>query len=160
MPAPSGIDETLKLEGVYLSTPIPRNLAVLTAMGAIFDKVYFPGVSLPKEGFDVGELDKEITRLKALPDADCDRQLLIGILSLTKHAKTLAGFCEFTADPDDVFGGTKSEPPEQLVRAIFEAIHGPPREGFTPMFESGHTKGLPGGLFAERYSIATFCPST
>jgi len=143
MPAPSGIDATLKLEAVYLSAPIPRNLAVLTAMGAIFDKVYFPGVYLPKEGFDVGELDKEITRLKALPQ-DYDRQLLLGILGLTKHAKTLAGFCEFTADPDDVFG-TKSEPPQQLVRAIFEAIRGPPREGFTPMFDSGHSKGLPGG---------------
>jgi hypothetical protein len=143
MPAPSGIDATLKLEAVYLSAPIPRNLAVLTAMGAIFDKVYFPGVYLPKEGFDVGELDKEITRLKALPQ-DYDRQLLLGILGLTKHAKTLAGFCEFTADPDDVFG-TKSEPPQQLVRAIYDAIHGPPREGFTPMFDSGHSKGLPGG---------------
>jgi hypothetical protein len=149
MPAPSGIDETLKLEAVYLSAPIPRNLAVLTAMGAIFDKVYFPGVYLPKEGFDVGELDKEITRLEALPQ-DYDRQLLLGILGLTKHAKALAEFCEFTADPDDVFG-TKSEPPQQLVRAIFEAIHGPPREGFTPMFDSGHSKGLPGGDEAVHY---------
>jgi hypothetical protein len=104
---------------------------------------YFPGVYLPKEGFDVGELDNEITRIKALPQ-DYDRQLLVGILSLTKRAKTLAGFCEFTAGPDDVFG-TKSEPPQQLVRAIYDAIHGPPREGFTPMFDSGHSKGLPGG---------------
>jgi hypothetical protein len=143
MPAPSGIDETLKLEAVYLSAPIPRNLAVLTAMGAIFDKVYFPGVYLPKEGFDVGELDKEITRLKALPQ-DYDRQLLLGILGLTKHAKTLAGFCEFTADPDDIFG-TKSEPPQQLVQAIHDAIHGPSRKGATLMFVTGHTKGLPGG---------------
>ena len=96
MPTPSGIDETLKLEAVYLSAPIPRNLAVLTAMGAIFDKVYFPGVYLPKEGFDVGELDKEITRLKALPQGS-DRQRLLGILNLTKHAKTLEGLCEFDA---------------------------------------------------------------
>jgi len=96
MPPPSGIDETLKLEAVYLSAPIPRNLAVLTAMGAIFDKVYFPGVYLPKEGFDVGELDKEITRLKALPQGS-DRQRLLGILNLTKHAKTLEGLCEFDA---------------------------------------------------------------
>jgi hypothetical protein len=86
---PSGIDETLKLEAVYLSAPIPRNLAVLTAMGAIFDKVYFPGVYLPKEGFDAGELDKEIARLKALPQ-DYDTQLLLGILSLTKVARATA----------------------------------------------------------------------
>ena len=36
-PLPRGIDEALRLEAVYLSAPIPRNLAVLTAMGAIFD---------------------------------------------------------------------------------------------------------------------------
>jgi hypothetical protein len=149
MPPSNGIEETLKLEAVYLSAPIPRNLAVLTAMGAIFDKIYFPGVYLPKDGFDVGELDKEIARLKALPQ-DYDRQLLLGILSLTKHAKTLAGFCKFTADPDDIFG-TKSEPPQQLVRAIYDAIHGPPREGFMPMFDSGHSKGLPGGDEAVHY---------
>jgi hypothetical protein len=139
MPAPSGIDETLKLEAVYLSAPIPRNLAVLTAMGAIFDKVYFPGVYLPKEGFDVGELDKEI----ALPQ-NYENQLLIEILGLTKHAKTLAGFCEFTGDSDDVFCD-KSPPPRQLVQAIHDVIHGPPRKGVTLMFVSGHCKGLPGG---------------
>jgi len=37
-----------------------------------------------------------IARIKALPQ-NYDQQLLVGILSLTKHAKTLAGFCEFTA---------------------------------------------------------------
>jgi hypothetical protein len=144
MPPPSGIDETLKLEAVYLSAPIPRNVAVLTAMGAIFDKVCFPGVYLPKEGFDVGELDKEIARLKALPSADYDTQLLIGILSLTKHAKTLEGLCEFTGDPDDIFC-IKSAPPQQLVQAIHDAIHGPLRKGVTPIFESGSCKALPGG---------------
>jgi hypothetical protein len=149
MPPPSGIDETLKLEAVYLSAPIPRNLSVLTAMGAIFDKVYFPGVYLPKGGFDVGELDREIARLKALQQ-DYDTQLLIGILGLTKHAKTLEGLCEFTGDPDDVLC-TKSEPPQQLVRAIHDAIHGPPRKGVTLMFTSGNTKGLPGGNETVNY---------
>src|SRR5262249_36616686 len=119
MPAPSGINETLKLEAVYLSAPIPRNLAVLTVMGALFDKRQFPRADRPKDGFDIKGLDKEIARLIALPNADYDRQLLIGVLSLTKHAKTLAGFCEFTADPDDIFG-TKPEPPQQLVQAIHD----------------------------------------
>jgi hypothetical protein len=50
MPPPTGIDETLKLEVVYLSAPIPRNLAVLTVLGAIFEKVYFQGVYLPRDG--------------------------------------------------------------------------------------------------------------
>jgi len=30
-----------------------------------------------------------------------------------------------------------------MVEAIYEAIHGPPRPGFIPMFETGHAKGLP-----------------
>jgi hypothetical protein len=153
MPAPSGIDETLKLEAIYLSAPIPRNFAVLTAMGAIFDKVHFPGVYLPQDGFDIQELDKEITRLNALPrDARGNRPLLLGVLNLTKHAKTLAGFCEFTAaDPNDVLDD-KSQPPEHLVRAIYDAIHGPPRPGFTPgPFHWGHAKALPGGDEQVRY---------
>lgn len=37
--AQTGIDDTLKLETVYLTAPIPRKLAVLTVLGAVFDKV-------------------------------------------------------------------------------------------------------------------------
>jgi hypothetical protein len=64
-------------------------------------------------------------------------------LDLTKHAKTLAGFCEFTGDSDDVFCD-KSPPPRQLVQAIHDAIHGPPRKGATLMFQPGYCKGLGG----------------
>jgi hypothetical protein len=149
MPPPNGIDETLKLEAVYLSAPIPRNLAVLTAMGAIFDKIYFPGVYLPKGGFDIGDLDREIARLEALP-MDYDTELLIGILKLTKQAKLLEGFCEFTADPDDPFG-TKSPTPPQLAEAIYHTIHGPPPEGIIPILSPRHVKGLPGGDEAVIY---------
>lgn len=76
----SGVGHALELEAVYLTAPIPRNIAVLTVLGAVFDKVYFPGVYLPKEGFDIAELDKEISRLQALPgDRSYDRELLIGV---------------------------------------------------------------------------------
>jgi hypothetical protein len=75
------------LEAVYLSAPIPRNLAVLTVLGVVFDKVFFPGVYLPEEGYDVAELDKEITRLANLPGPwRYDTQALIGVLELTKRA--------------------------------------------------------------------------
>ena len=63
--AETGIDHALKLEAIYFSAPIPRNPAVLTVLGAVFDKVYFPGVHLPTEGFDVGELDKEMPAWRA-----------------------------------------------------------------------------------------------
>lgn len=60
----TGIDGALTLDAVYLTAPVPRNLAVLTVLGAVFDKVYFPGVYLPKDGYDPAELDKEIARLE------------------------------------------------------------------------------------------------
>ena len=143
--ATTGIDDTLSLDAVYLSAPIPRNLAVLTVLGAVFDRVYFPGVLLPKDGYDVAALDKEIARLEALPFAGgYDTQLLIGVLKLTKRAKTLEGFCEFTADPDDPFG-RKTPIPPQAVQAVFEFIHGPPRPNFIPDFRTGNCKGLDGG---------------
>jgi hypothetical protein len=147
--AKTGVDETLKLEAVYFSAPVPRNLAVLTVLGAVFDKVYFPGVYMPKDGFDVAELDIEISRLEKLPFSDdYDTQLLIGVLKLTKHAKTLEGFCEFTATAEDPFRretGMASHDTAHMVGAIYHTLHGPPRAGFIPHFDTGHCKGLPGG---------------
>jgi hypothetical protein len=35
------------------------------------------------------------------------------------------------------------EPPQELVREIYDAIH-PPRPGFTPMFDTASYKGIPG----------------
>jgi hypothetical protein len=140
----TGIDEKLQLEAVYLSAPIPRNLAVLTVLGAVFDKVYFPGVYMPKTGFDPVQLDTEIARIEALPDSRNSNQLLVGALKLTKHAKTLEGFCEFTATADDPYL-RKNSTPGVMVQAVYDAIHGPPRAGFIPSFDTGHTKGLPGG---------------
>jgi hypothetical protein len=142
--AQTGIDETLKLEVVYLTAPVPRNLGVLTVLGAVFDKVYFPGVHMPKSGYDPKEVEKEILRLEGLQDRSHDTQLLIGAMKLLQRVKTLEGFCEFTADPDDPF--LRKDPvPGQLVQAVYDSIHGPPRPGFIPSFRTGHAKGLGDG---------------
>lgn len=133
--AQTGIDETLKLESVYLTGPVPRNLGVLTVLGAVFDKVYFPGVHMPKSGYDPREVEKEIVRLEKLNDRSYDTQLLIGAMKLLLHAKTLEGFCEFTADPNDPFQ-RKDPVPGQLVQAVYESIHGPPRPDFIPTFRA------------------------
>jgi hypothetical protein len=137
-------DDPLKLEVVYYSAPIPRNLAVLTVLGAVFDTVYFPGVYLPKGGFDEAELDREIARLEGLPIAgDSETSLLIGVMKLAKHAKELSGFCEFTGSRENPFH-TKEDIPGRMVSEIFEAMHGPPPPGFIPSFSTNHHKALAG----------------
>ena len=138
---PTGLDDAFRLDAVYLSAPIPRNPAVLTVLGAVFDKVYFPGVHMPKSGFDQKEVDKEIARIEALKDQQQDTQLLIGAMKLVKYAKLLEGFCDFTADPNDPFQQNSPVAPE-LVQAVYEFIHGPPRPGFIPMMSTNHAKGL------------------
>jgi hypothetical protein len=137
-------DDALKLDVVYYSSPIPRNLGVLTVLGVVFDTVYFPGVYLPKGGFDAVELDREIARIEALPIArDYETSLLIGAMKLAKHAKELSGFCEFTGSRENPFL-TKEDIPAKMVSGIFEAMHGPPPPGFIPSFRTNHHKALKG----------------
>jgi hypothetical protein len=143
--ATSRADDALKLDVVYYSAPIPRNLAVLTVLGAVFDTVYFPGVYLPKDGFDAADLDREIARLEALPIArDYETSLLIGALKLAKHAKDLSGFCEFTGSRDNPFL-TNVDIPARMVTDVFEAMHGPVSAGFVPTLRTNHHKALKGG---------------
>jgi hypothetical protein len=138
---PTGLDNALKLEAVYYSAPVPRDLATLTVLGAVFDKVYFPGVYLPTGGFDQGELDREIERIvEATRGKPSHNPNLIGILRFIKHAKTLQGFCVFTSDgeicPNDV--------PHRMVDDLYQAIHGPYPEGWHPDFRNVTSKAIPG----------------
>jgi hypothetical protein len=99
----TGLDSAFALDAIYYSAPIPRNAGALTILGAVFDRVYFPGVYMPKGGYDAKELQKEIERLKALSTPSPGRGELIAILEFVKHVKTLDGFCVFTGDRDDPF---------------------------------------------------------
>jgi hypothetical protein len=139
--AQTGIDEALKLEAVYLTAPIPRNAAVLTVLGAVFDKVYFPGVHMPTSGYDQKDAKKEIARLEGLNDRRYDTQLLIASMKLMLQANTLDGFCEFTGDPDDPFLH-KDPVPEELLQAVYNMINGPPPPGFIPMMNASSVKGI------------------
>lgn len=142
----SGLDDTLGLEAVHYASPIPRSLSTLTVLGAVFDKVYFPGVYLPKDGFDEAALDQEIQRLQGLPDAGTSYEtaLLIDVLKMAKHARTLEGFCVFTNTRDDPFKASDAIP-AKMVADVVDVIHGPPPEGFIPTFSTNSHKGLPGG---------------
>jgi hypothetical protein len=139
----TGLDRALALDAIYYSAPVPRNTAVLTILGAVFDKVYFPGVYMPKGGYDERELQKEIDRLKALPTPGPNTAELIGMLEFVKHAKTLDDFCVFTGDRDSPFLDC-NKVPGQMVSDLFFAIHGPQKLGWEPTFHSSHHKSIPG----------------
>jgi hypothetical protein len=137
----TGLDAALALDAVYYSHPLPQNMAVLTVMGAVFDRVYFPGVYMPKGDYDEKELQREIDRLRALPRRDRDTADVIGMLAFVRHARTLDGFCVFTGDGASAF---PDPAPEQLEREVFYAICGPQRPGWQPILQSGHHKAIPG----------------
>jgi hypothetical protein len=140
----TGLDETFKLEAIYYSAPIPRTFAVLTILGTVFDKLYFPHVYLPRGGFDQSELNKEIARLESLPSAsNNDTQVLLSMLRFIPIARILDGFCIFTADKENPFSGPNQIPPE-MVNNIFEAVHGRPPPQFSILFQINHHKGIPG----------------
>ena len=86
---------------------------------------------MPTSGYELKEVEKEIARIEGLHDRRHDTQLLLAAMKLLPHVKTLEGFCEFTGTSED-----------DLVQAIYEFIHGPPRPGFIPMMDSAHAKGL------------------
>jgi hypothetical protein len=146
----TGLDDALSLEATYYATPIPRNLAVLTILGAVFDKVYFPGVVMPIDKFDQEELDKEIARIEGLNLALRPDDILLPMLKFIRHAKVLQGFCVFTGDPAKPFDYAQ-QTSGKMVQELYDAIHGPPPPGFLPDFSTNHHKGLPGSDVAITY---------
>jgi hypothetical protein len=140
----TGLDKALKLEAVYYSAPVPRDLATLTVLGAVFDKVYFPGVYLPTGGYDQQALDAEILRIEEVHREHLTRNPnLPGILRFVQHAKVLEGFCVFTAPARlDPF---QRDVPGEMVKDLYTAIHGPLKPGWEPEFQTNVVKAMPGG---------------
>jgi hypothetical protein len=137
------VDKLEELEVVYYTGQLPHNLSILTFLGLIFDRVHFPHVYIPVDGFDPEWVDAEITRLEALPampGGGYDRWLLIQLL---KYALTpeLREFCHFASDGHDAFGADRDSRVVALVKALYEQVHGV-RENFEPMFKTGCSKGL------------------
>jgi hypothetical protein len=138
----SGLDDALTLDTVYYTGPMPQNLAVLTILGAVFDRVYFPGVYMPSAGFDQAELDKEIARIESLDIPRRPGDITLPMLKFIRHARTLDGFLCFTGDREKIFKDDRV--PLQMVRGMYEAIHGPIPDGWEPDFPTNFTKGMPG----------------
>lgn len=135
------IDSTLKLEAVYYSAPIPRSLSSLVALGLVFDQLHFPGVYLPKGDYDRQAWMNEIDRITALQSKQHDTQVLLACMRFASVAEKLDGFCCFGRARDD--GLDAGLPDRAAVEELYQAVWGPPREGFFPMLSSWHHKGVP-----------------
>lgn len=145
------MDNIERLECVYYPGPVPANGAVLTTLCFVFDKIHFPGVYLPKGGYDKELLRQEIERLEALELKTHDIHLLIGILRFLEFRFPLDGILEYPSQSSSIIVAAKDDEKEKLVRAIYD-VHFPPRENFEPIFESAFVKGLPESDEAVEYA--------
>jgi hypothetical protein len=136
------MDDELKLDAVYYPAPAPSGAISLTYMGVIFDRIHFPNVYIPRGGFDRHALMKEIERIEGFDKHDYDSAFLLHVLKVTLHAELLEDVCIFTGENGQVFGGELKEA-KPLVEVLYEKIHGPPKENFTPIFDAASNKGLP-----------------
>jgi len=135
------MDNIEQLECVYYPGPIPCDGAILTALCLVFDKIYFPGVYLPKGDYDKELLQHEIARLESLPRSyDTDR--LINILQFLEYRAPLDGILEYPSARDSIFIAGRDKQTGKLIRVIYD-VNYPPRENFEPSFEGAHVKGLP-----------------
>jgi hypothetical protein len=87
------------LEAVNYATPIPSSTLALTHMALVFDRIHFPHVYFPLEGYDPEWVEREAARIASLPPGGFGGgQELAAMLRFVRHAKTLDGFCVFTGD--------------------------------------------------------------
>lgn len=141
-------NSALNLETVYYSAPIPHNAMVLTSLALVFDRIYFPNVYLPEDGYDPEEVRREAQRLEALKDATYETGVLIGSLRILPHLSHLREFCDFTGKNGQIFGGDLDQV-KNLRADLNLKLFGPYPEGWQPVFVNGCHKGLPGGGYVD-----------
>lgn len=132
-----------RLEAIYYSAQIPRNTAILTFLGLVFERLHLPGVYLPSGGYSPQELEREIHRLSELTPMTDEIRTLIGFLEFTKHVETLSDFLVLENKATSTFGNSQGVTMD-VVGELYQAIHGPNKSGWTPMFYQGSHKNIPG----------------
>jgi hypothetical protein len=140
---PNETDKPDLLEAVYYSYAVPRSKEVLTLLGLIFDRLYFPGVYMPSGGLDERGVEDEIRRIESLGRRDPDTLSLLKCMAFAIQNKHLTDLCVFPGRPGgmEVFEDGVHEVVDQLERMVF----GPRPEGEIPVRTGPRIKGLPGG---------------
>lgn len=144
------MDPIKRLECVYYPSPVPADLAVLTVLCLVFDKIHFPHAYLPKGDYDKAALADEIVRLEGIENPRSGGNVA-GILRFLEYRAALDGILEYPTPRDSIFVLGKDEKTAKLARAIYDA-HFPPRKNFEPMFETASVKGLPNSEEAVAYA--------
>lgn len=132
------------LEVVYYAAPVPRNRHSLTFLGLVFDKIHFPNVYLPGDGFDPEAVKAEAERIASLGIRNHDDVITISVLKFLPIASKFRDICYFTGKKKDVFGNVDPGA-DKIVETLDLELNGPPPPNFVPMWPEGYTKGLPGG---------------
>jgi hypothetical protein len=131
-----------RFEAVYYSYAVPRSAEALTILGLVFDRIHFPGVYMPPEGFDEAAVKSEIQRIASLGRQDPNTQQLLGCMAYSLHQKYLTDFCVFSGSN----GGITTIPDEahEVVDRLEEILFGPRPEGEIAIRTGPWVKGFPG----------------
>ncbi len=141
-------------EAVYYSYAIPRGPEVLTFLGLIFDKVYFPAVHMPPDGFDEDALIQEIQRIESLGlNRNPNDQQLVGCLKFALHHKHISDWCIFSKGRSPRLGDFEPQT-HAVVGELEEMLFGPRPEGDIPISSGPWIKGLPGMNGSDDYISA------
>ena len=137
-----GQGEPDRLEVVYYSQPVPRNLAVLTALGLVFDRVHFPGVYMPPTTLDEKPVIAEIQRIVGLGRQDPNTRQMLQCMDFATVRKHIPDFCVFSGEP----GGVERFEPgvHEVVDELENMVFGPRPEGEIAIHTGPWVKGLPG----------------
>lgn len=153
-------DESLDL--VYYPSPVPLNLKSFTPLALIVDRIHFPHVYLPAEGYDFDAVRAEYERIANLPQArpDLNTALLLQSMRLLPHVGQLRTFCNFTGD-GHLFGAKdKDSRLKAIVDELDLLMFGKRPPNFEPVHETVSLKGLPGGDEHFEYPGTLYYPAT
>lgn len=114
-------------------------METITILGLIFDKIHFPYVCLPDEGFSFEELDERRSKLTELFEEEADKPIgrstltMIVALTLTHWKKWTDEFLHYPHSFDEALK-VGDIIPKGATEEIYYLTF-PRRENFTPMFD-------------------------
>jgi len=121
---------------------MPRSPSALVALGLVFDRVHFPGVYLPQGDYDRDLWQREIARITELNLQDYDTQVLLAMMRFAETAERMRGFLCYDKTARNSLEEYDTD--NSFVTQLQEALCGPPRPDFFPIFKGWHHKAVPG----------------